>query len=229
MLKQSILLPRLLAGLLLSASTLCASAASMSYTMNFDSLSSGADPGSDPTATALGVTFGSGFLTPDLDANGDPIVDINGDPIPGFTHWEAYPGVSLAVGNPSAAGFGPAPSPNNAIDGRYDIILVQLAHPTLLNGFSTAMAIGTGFGSPFDVHLSFLDANGKTLFNSADYLQNATTGIGLGFGPTLVSEILLPGNVFYDNVTLSVVPAPATIWLIGAGLLALIRSASRKA
>lgn len=216
--KQTNFLRHTLLATALCASTFAASAAN-AYTINFDNLADGALANADAVALANGVTFASGQLTDIL----DPITfDVIGQ------HWLADPAYSIYASNPSAIGWGTAPSGNRALDGRYDQVLVQFAQPTQLTDFSVAMD-NSSYGFPANVNLLFLDANGQTV-HSDSFQQNITTSFGVNFlTPTTVSAVLLPSGKFYDNVTVTAVPVPAALVLFSSGLLGLVGLARKRA
>ena len=197
---------RALIALAICGASATATASAPSYTINFDTLGSGALANSDPIALAHGVTFGSGFYEDIL----DPITfDVLGQ------HWVADPAYSIFVDAPGNAGYGS--STNMALDGRLDQVMVQFDHPTQLTGFSVAMD-NSGYGFPGNVNILFLDANGQPVLTSAGFPQNTTTAIGISFAPTMVSTVLLPAGKFYDNIAVTSVPEPESYALLLTGL-----------
>lgn len=219
------LLKPLLLALTLTASV---SAHADSYTVTFDSLTSGDKASLDPVAQANGVTFASGQLAADLDADGFPILDVYDQFVPGKTHWEAIPGVSLTVANPTAYGHGNAPSGTLALNALWDQTLIQFSQPTQVTGFSFKLD-GSSYGDLFAAQVLFLDANGKTVLTSADFTGSGTTSFSTSFAATTVSAILLPStDKFYDTITVSTVPEASTWALMVGGLLVLGTVAKRR-
>ncbi|GAO37320.1 hypothetical protein SCT_2741 [Sulfuricella sp. T08] len=209
--KESTYLRQALLVTALCASTFAASAANAAYTINFDNLSEGSLANADAIAQANGVTFASGQLTDII----DPVTfDVIGQ------HWLADPTWSIYANNPASTGWGMAPSGTQALDGRYDQVLMQFAKPTQLTHFSVAMD-NSSYGFPANVNLLFLDANGQTV-RSDSFQQNITTSFDVNFlAPTTVSAVLLPSGKFYDNIAVTAVPVPAAWALLSSGLMLL--------
>lgn len=208
----------LLVAAILAAST---AASAASYTISFDTLQAGANASLDPVAIANGVTFASGQLNPDLDADGYEILDAYGQLIPGLTHWDAIPGVALTVANPTSYAHGSAPSGTLALNALWDQTLIQFSQPTQLTGFSFKLD-SSSYGDLFAAQVLFLDAHGKTVLTSQDFTGSGTTSFSASFAPTTVSAILLPSTTkFYDDVTVSAVPEASTWGLMAGGLAVL--------
>lgn len=214
MLKKSNL-PSALLAIVISTSSFAASAAQ--YTINFDLLSSGANANLDQVAIDNGVSFASGHLVDTVDAN----FNVTGQ------HWAAYSNIidnvdpSIFVQNSSTLGWGAAPSGVNALDARFDQVLIQFANPTQLNSFSFNMD-STSYGNPQASNVLFLDKDGNTIFTSQDYFQSSTTTFNHSFASSLtVSAVLLTSGKLYDNITIAAVPEADSyaMFLTGLGLL----------
>lgn len=200
--------------------------AEAAYVINFDSLGAGSNANLDPIAQANGITFASGQLAADLDASGYEILDSNGQFVPGFTHWEAIPGATITVVDSSSVGRGMAPSPANAVDGRFDQVLMSFGAPTLLNSVSFALDTST-YGDLQARSILLLDANGKTLRDSTPFAMHNTLNFGFNFAPTMVSGVLLPASKLYDNIGISAVPEPST-WILSLSGLAMLGLNARR-
>jgi len=223
MLKKSNLLSTLLT-ILISTSSFAASASQ--YTINFDLLSSGANANLDQVAIDNGVSFASGHLVDTLDAN----FNVTGQ------HWAAYSiaddnvDPSIFAQNSATLGWGVAPSGTNALDARFDQVLVQFANPTQMSSFSFNLD-GTSFGNPQASNVVFLDKDGNTIFTSSDYFQSTTTSFNQSFASLLtVSAVVLTSGKLYDNLTVAAVPEPETyaMFLVGLGLLSFMSRRRQK-
>ena len=214
MFKKTNLLKALVA-IAITTSSFAASAAS--YTIDFDALTSGTNANLDQVAVDNGVTFASGHLADIVDTNGDVVGQ----------HWVAYSLIednidpAIYAQNTSTLGWGAAPSGTNALDGRFDQVLIQFTNPTQLTSFSFNLD-STSYGNLQATNVLFLDQNGNTIFTSNDYFQGSTTSFSQSFASTLtVSSILLTSGKLYDNITIAAVPEPenyATL-LTGLGLM----------
>lgn len=194
-------------------------AAQSAYTISFDTLTAGTQAGLDPVAQANGVSFVAGQLDPDLDLNGDPILDPAGNLVPGSTHWAALvPTAPLTVANPNAFGYGAAPSGTLALNALNDQTLIRFTQPAVLTGFSFKLD-GSTFGDLIDSQVLLLDGAGKTLLASAPFTGSGTSAFSMSFAATAVSAILLPStSKFYDDITITPVPEPGEVLMMGAGL-----------
>ena len=214
MFKKSNLLSALLT-IVISTSSFAASASQ--FTINFDLLSSGANANLDQVAIDNGVSFASGHLADILDANDNVIGQ----------HWVAYSMVndntdpSIFAQNSANLGWGAAPSGTNALDARFDQVLVQFANPTQLSSFSFNLD-KTSYGNPQATNVLFLDQNGNIIFTSNDYFQASTTTFNQSFASSLtVSAVLLTSGKLYDNLTVAAVPEAESyaMFLTGLGIL----------
>ncbi len=204
MFKQSTLMRTLMVaiGLSISVSTWAAS-----YTLNFDALAAGSNANADMVAQANGVSFASSYKDDILDASFNVIGQ----------HWLAYNDAvdqlgidpAIFVREPSPIGWGTAPSGANALDARFDQVMLHFAVPTQLTHFSIALAQGGYAGYLGSSNLLFLDANGVQIAQSADFNQATDLGVSVDFvTPTIVSAVVLPAGKFYDTLSVSAVPVP---------------------
>ena len=200
------------------------SSGAQAYTINFDTLISGALANSDPTAAAHGVTFSSAFQTEDLDSFGDPI--------PGQFHWEVYrnpdntESFPITVANPADFGRGAAPSPLLALNTLFDQVMIRFSSPTVLTGFGAELD-HSSFGDLFEMNVLLLDENGKAISTLPGFVPSGTTVLDYSFAPIIVSAVLIPsGSKFYDNINITEAavaetPVPAALPLFASGLGAL--------
>jgi len=172
--------------------------------LNFDG------PGDDSSDFApLHLTIGYGELV--------PILDEFGDPVAGTDHWELI-GEFVPVNDPSAVGYGAAPSGIKALDARDGVVLIVFEDPWDLSGFSTTLDNST-FGALFDTQIEFYDADHNLLF--AQSIDQTVPGLQVNItNPALVGvkTIVLPGNAYYDDINIQAVPEPTTWALMGVGL-----------
>ena len=211
MLKKSNLLSTLLA-IVVSTSSIAASASQ--FTINFDLLSSGANANLDQVAIDNGVSFASGHLVDTVDTD----FNVTGQ------HWAAYSVAddnvdpSIFAQNSANLGWGAAPSGVNALDARFDQVLVQFANPTQLSSFSFNLD-SSSYGNPQASNVLFLDKDGNIIFTSNDYFQSTTTSFNQSFASSLtVSAVVLTSGKLYDNLTVAAVPEPETYAMLLAGL-----------
>lgn len=216
-----------------TAAIMCLSAFSMSahadYNFNFDDVVSGTSANNLTVNPYSDVSFLSGYLTADLDSNGNEILDLNtNQPIPGFTHWESYTDSTIKVTDPTLYGYGVAPSGTNALDARFDQVFIKFDTTQNLSSFS-AQLDNSQYGI-YNASFIFLNAFGKTI-SSVNFDSYANPGAIITSGAINgVSGIVLSGGKLYDNIniaTVSAVPEPETYALLLAGL-GLVVAASRR-
>jgi hypothetical protein len=156
------------------------------------------------------LTIGYGIFEPTLDGFGDPI--------PGSEHWKLdFTAPPVPVGDPDAAGFGPAPSGTKALDARDGTVLFVFDTPASFDRFTTTLDNST-LGGLFGTAIEFYGAAHNLLFSLP--VNQSIPGAFVEVGPlTGVKTIALPGNAFYDNV--AAVPEPGTCasLLGGVGVL----------
>ena len=205
---------------LMLASTLSISSVSAfaDFSFNFDNVVSGTSANNAAVNPYAGVSFLSGFVTADLDAQGFEILDINGQNIPGFTHWDTYQDSDIRVRNPQFYSAGTAPSGTNALDAKFDQVFIKFATAQNLTSFSMQLDNST-FGFP-NSNIFFLDSFGKTLSTVA-FDQSLSGSIITSGAVNNVSGIILSSGKLYDNIniaTVAAVPEADTYAMLLAGL-----------
>ena len=206
---------------LLVATTLSISSVSAfaGYSFNFDGAVSGTSANNSAVNPYAGVTFLSGFLTADLDAQGNEILDINGQNIPGFTHWETYADSDIRARDPQFYNAGVAPSPNNALDAKFDQVFIKFDTAQNLTSFSMQLD-NSPFGNFGISNLFFLDAVGKAI-STVGFDQRQSGSIITAGAVSNVSGIVLSSGKLYDNIniaTVVAVPEADTYAMFVAGL-----------
>lgn len=191
-------------------------ASASSFVLNFDGIADGANANSDPVTLAHGITFSEAQLIPDADEFGDAI--------PGSDKWQSVPGASAIVArdpNTFAGGFyGAAPSGLNALDVRDAPVLLTFAAPLDLTQFSVTLD-RSSFGNLFPVEVLFLGTD-KHVLGSFITDQSVPGFTGMLPAPVFgVKEVLLSTTAYYDDISVSAIPLPAPIIMLGAGIMAL--------
>lgn len=213
---------KLLKSLVLAATLSITSVSAFAgYSFNFDGAVSGTSANNSLINPYAGVTFLSGFLTADLDAQGSPILDMNDQNIPGFTHWDTYQDSNIVVRDPQyyGAGAGAAPSPDNALDAKFDQIFIKFDTAQNLTSFSMQLD-NSPFGNFGISNLFFLDAAGKTI-STIGFDQSLSGSIITAGAVSNVSGIILSSGKLYDNIdiaTVAAVPEADTYAMLFAGL-----------
>ena len=190
------------------------------YSFNFDGAASGTSANNSAVNPYAGVTFLSGFVTADLDAQGFEILDMNGQNISGFTHWETYQDSNIVVRDPQyyGAGSGFAPSPVNALDAKFDQVFIKFDTAQNLTSFSMQLD-NSNFGFP-NSNIFFVDSLGKALSTVA-FDQSLAGSIITASAVSNVSGIVLSSGKLYDNINIATVAAVSeadTYAMLFAGL-----------
>ena len=210
------------AALALAVATTLPAAAS-SFVLNFDGLADGANANGDAVAVAHNVTFHEAQFVPDLDEFGDAIA--------GSEKWQpVLAGAPIMARDPStfAGGvYGPAPSGTNALDVRDAPVLMSFATPLDLTQFSFTLDRST-LGNPFVVDVLLLGVD-KQLLASIATVQSVSGYSGVLATPVLgVKEILLSTTAYYDDISVSTVPLPAPVAMLGAAVISLAAARRRR-
>ena len=188
------------------------------YSFNFDDVASGTSANNSIVNPYSDVSFLSGFVTADLDAQGFEILDMNGNTKLGFTHWETYLDSDIRVRNPQVYGAGTAPSGTNALDAKFDQVFIKFDSAQNLTSFSMQLD-NSSFGFP-NSNIFFVDSLGKTLSTVA-FDQSLSGSIITAGAVSNVSGIVLSSGKLYDNIniaTVAAVPEADTYAMFVAGL-----------
>ena len=210
---------KLLKSLVLAATLSISSVSAFAnYSFDFDGAVSGTSANNSLINPYAGVTFLSGFLTADLDAQGFEILDMNGNTKLGFTHWDTYADSDIRVRNPQFYSAGIAPSGTNALDAKMDQIFIKFDTAQNLTSFSMQLD-NSNFGFP-NSNIFFVDSLGKTLSTVA-FDQSLSGSIITAGAVSNVSGIILSSGKLYDNIdiaTVAAVPEADTYAMLFAGL-----------
>ncbi len=134
-----------------------------------------------------------------------------GDPIAGSEAWLVDNSYTVTVENPSASGWGAAPSGSLALDARDQPVLLNFDTPIDLYSFSATLDNST-YGNLQAQSILFYDAANQ-LVGSIAIDQSIPGFVAQSTGLIAnVSKIVLPSNALYDNVT--AVPEPQTWTLL---------------
>jgi hypothetical protein len=186
--------------------------------INFDNVAAGT---AATSAAPSGIEFFQAHYVNDLDAFGDEM--------PNTQKWQVdaennslFP---VTVENPLLNGYGSAPSGSNALDARFQPVLMHFGSAQNLNSFSVTLD-NSSFGNLSQSMLYFLDSS-KTILGQLS-VDQTVQGLIVNLSSPLngVQEILLSSGAFYDdisfeNMVTSPVPLPATFPLLLTGLSAL--------
>lgn len=197
-------------------------ASASSFVLNFDGIADGVNANGDAVALAHGITFSEAQFAPDLDEFGDTI--------PGSEKWQSVSGAASIVArdpNTFTGGFyGAAPSGSNALDVRHAPVLMTFAAAVDLTQFSVTLDRST-FGNPFPVEVLFLSAD-KHVLGSLTTDQSVPGFIGVLSLPLFgVKDVLLSTTAYYDDISMSAVPLPAPVFMLGAAMMTLLGSRRR--
>ncbi|WP_397381639.1 PEP-CTERM sorting domain-containing protein [Prosthecobacter sp.] len=144
-------------------------------------------------------------------------VDANGDPLslPSFRPDLTAP--AIAVGDPSARGYG-APISGNALDAVDQAVLFSFSAPQDISAFALTLDNST-LGTPFGTNVEFYDSLDALLYSIL--VDQTVSGFSVNQALSLmgVSKVVLPSGAFYDNASLTVaasaVPEPSRVLLMG--------------
>lgn len=188
--------------------------------INFDQIAAGSLASS---AAPKGIEFFQAHYLNDVDEYGDEI--------PNTAKWQIdtlnNAATPVTVENPLANDYGPAPSGSNALDARWQPVLLHFATPSHLQQFSVTLDNST-LGDILPSSLFFLGDH-KTILGELSFDQTlpgltaSWTGSLLG-----VRDIVLPSGAFYDDMTITTVPVPASLPLLLSALGMMVLARSRK-
>lgn len=190
--------------------------------INFDNVTTGSTATS---AAPSGVEFFQAHFVNDLDVWGDEIANTAKWQIDADTDATT----PVTVENPALNGYGAAPSGTNALDARWQPVLMHFGAAQNLNSFSVTLD-NSSFGDLFNSALYFLDAN-KAIIGQVSFDQTVL-GLIVNLNTPLagVQDVVLSSGAFYDNFVYETasstsVPIPATFPLLitGLGLLSILR------
>jgi len=202
-------------GCMLGAS-LSAQAVGINANIDFDGVASGSSASS---AAPAGISFLPAVLDFDYDEFGDPI--------DGTLAWRLDslldPDIVTAE-NPSVAGWGNAPSGNNALDARFQPTLLKFSTVQTLASFAVVLddsVLNGGNFTPGENDILFLGSNHEILARIA-VDQTVPLFLASWSGSLAgVDSILLASGAYYDDLSVSAVPLPAAFWLFAPALGAL--------
>jgi hypothetical protein len=189
--------------------------------IHFDNVATGSTATS---AAPSGIEFFQAHYVNDLDTFGDEIANTEKWQIDTDNN-NLFP---VSVENPLLNGYGAAPSGSNALDARWQPVLMHFSSTQNLNSFSVTLD-NSSFGDLSQSMLYFLDSS-KTIIGQLSFDQTVL-GLIVNLSSPLngVQEILLSSGAFYDNIrfenTVTAVPLPATFPLLlsALGTLGFIR------
>jgi hypothetical protein len=212
----------------LALASVAAHADTLSFTLDFDSLSSGATANAYLASLGLGsqVSFGNGDYVQD-----DPIYDSIGNVTnDGAGHWVD---ASSVYGDVLVKDNGTAISGSNVLWNDNQAILVQFNSALTINAFSIQQDSSL-FGNLTENGsiLSFLDSTGHVISTAnVYYTQYGQPGLTISSGTvTGVSAILLSAGKSYDNLSLNAVtavPEPTSLSMVLVSL-GLVGAAARR-
>lgn len=189
---------------MLTLATFCAERV-IATTINFDTLPSGTAANAFAPS---GWSFDFGMFAPDLDGFGDPI--------PGSAHWQVDPSFTVQAENPLNRNYGSAPSPDNALNGVDQTVLLSFSSPLSLHHFSVTLD-NSIFGNLGIQSIDFYNTAHGLLFSLP--VDETIKGYVATFDGQIlgVSTVAFPNNAYYDNLA---VKAPdsgnsAALLLIG--------------
>jgi len=158
-------------------------------------------------------------------------VDANGDPLslPSFRPDLTAP--AIAVGAPSARGYGSAIL-GNALDAVDQAVLFSFSAPQDISAFAVTLDNST-LGTPFGTNVEFYSSLDALLYSIP--LDQTVSGFSVNqtaLSIAGVSKVVLPSGAFYDNASLSVtasaVPEPSRTLLLGLfGVASVLRRRRR--
>lgn len=179
--------------------------------IDFDNVATGSTATS---AAPSGVEFFQAHYINDVDGDGIEI--------PNTTKWqidaENNNATPVTVENPALNGYGAAPSGSNALDARWQPVLMHFDTAQNLSQFSVTLD-NSSFGDLAQSTLYFLDAS-KAIIGQINFDQTVL-GLIVNLDSPIngVQEILLASGAFYDNIAFNTseiapVPLPAALPLL---------------
>ncbi len=206
-------------GLAATTVLLASAANAQSYLLNFDAGLSGSLANAQAPS---GLSFHYGELQDVTDEFGDPT---------GISNWGIdLTAPAVTVQNPNFYGYGDAPSLQNALDCVFSPTLVLFTTPVDLSSFSITLD-NSSFGTLGLLNIEFYRSavSGPDTLLASLPIDQTVPGFLASIGAISgVDKIVLPSGALYDNLSASVVPEPATVGLLGLGLLGLGWQARRK-
>lgn len=176
------------------------------YSFDFDGAVSGTSANNSAVNPYVGVTFLSGFLTADLDAQGFEILDVNGQNIPGFTHTRKL--IKIAIFALEILKFMEQELHRAvlmiALDAKFDQVFIKFDTAQNLTSFSMQLDNST-FGFP-NSNIFFVDSLGKILSTVAFDQSLSSSIITAGAVSNVIGFILSSGKL-YDNINIPTVAA----------------------
>jgi len=187
----------------LAFASICASSHASNTLLSFG-FASDATP--NVTGDSLAGTVSAAYAYIEtLDSNGDPLA------LPSYRADLTAP--AIAVGDPSARGYG-STILGNALDAVDQAVLFSFSTPQNLSSFAVTLDNST-LGTAFGTNVEFYSAADALLLSIPVDQTVSGFSVNQTFSLYGVSKMVLPAGAFYDNLTVTAVPEPSRAMLLG--------------